>query len=553
MTDYPGLLISLPVILPLLAAAATLIALRNSRAQAIITVMTLSVTTVLSILLLLLVDQQGPQVLAVGGWALPYGIGLVADRLAALMLVVSSVVTLGVYLYAVGQDSSDAEATEDTPVSIFNPAYLILCAGVSNAFLAGDLFNLYVGFEMLLAASYVLLTLGATTERIRAGVTYIVISIVSSIIFLAAIALIYAAAGTVNIAHLSVRLAELPMDIQLILHVALLIGFGIKAAVFPLSFWLPDSYPTAPAPVTAVFAGLLTKVGIYAIIRTETVLFATSDLRAPLLVIAGLTLLVGILGAIAQSDIKRILSFTLVSHIGYMLFGVALGTSLGLTAAIYYTMHHIVAQTAMFLAIGLLELRAGSTSLRRLGGLATLAPMLSLLYLIPALNLAGIPPLSGFIGKVALFTAGFHTADWLVVTLIAVGTLTSLLTLYVIGKSWNFAFWRDAADAEEPTLLLVEEARERRVALTRTGHWRSQLRPPRLMIAATAAMVVVSCLLTVLAQPLWEVSQRAADGVSGPGGYASTVLDSDEADGAGGDRYADLPDGAGLEDEGGDR
>ncbi|WP_019159705.1 Na+/H+ antiporter subunit D [Brevibacterium senegalense] len=541
MIDVSGLLLALPIILPLLAAGATLITLRSSRVQAGITIATLSATTVVSVLLLLLVDQQGPQVLAVGGWALPFGIGLVADRLAALLLVVSSIVTLSVYLYAVGQDSSDAEVSDDTPVSIFNPAYLILCAGVSNAFLAGDLFNLYVGFEMLLSASYVLLTLGATTERIRAGVTYIVISLVSSLIFLASIALIYAATGTVNMAHLSERLSELPADIQLILHVALLIGFGIKAAVFPLSFWLPDSYPTAPAPVTAVFAGLLTKVGIYAIIRTETVLFATSDLRVPLLVVSGLTLLVGILGAIAQSDIKRILSFTLVSHIGYMLFGVAMGTHLGLAAAIYYTMHHIVAQTAMFLAIGLLELRAGSTSLRRLGGLATLAPFISGLYLIPALNLAGIPPFSGFIGKVALFTAGFHTSDWLVGTLVGIGTLTSLLTLYAIGKSWNLAFWRDAADADEPTPALVEEAKERRLALAQKGHWTSRNRSPILMVAATTAMVVVSCLLTVLAQPLWQISTRAADGLIGPTSYSSTVLDGEGADGVGDGRYAPVP------------
>ncbi len=153
--------------------------------------------------------------------------------------------------------------------------------------------------------------------------TYVVVSLVSSIIFLTAIGVIYAATGTVNMAQLAERLDQLPPDVQMILHVLLLIGFGIKAAIFPLSFWLPDSYPTAPAPVTAVFAGLLTKVGIYAIIRTETLLFADSSLRVPLLVAAGLTMIVGILGAIAQSEIKRIVSFTLVSHIGYMLFGVA--------------------------------------------------------------------------------------------------------------------------------------------------------------------------------------------------------------------------------------
>ncbi|GAA2096196.1 MULTISPECIES: Na+/H+ antiporter subunit D [Brevibacterium] len=551
MSALLGQLLALPVILPLLAAAATLIFQRHPRVQLVITAVTLSLTTALSILLLIGVDYHGTQVLAVGGWALPWGIALVADRLAVLMLVVSSIVTLGVYIYAAGQEMAETEQSDDTPVSIFNPAYLILCAGVSNAFLAGDLFNLYVGFEMLLAASYVLLTLGATTARIRAGVTYIVISLVSSVLFLSAIALIYGATGTVNMAQLAGRLSELPVDIQLILHISLLLGFGVKAAVFPLSFWLPDSYPTAPAPVTAVFAGLLTKVGIYAIIRTETVLFSTSSLRVPLLIIAGLTLIVGILGAIAQSDIKRMLSFTLVSHIGYMLFGVAMGTVEGVHAAIYYTLHHIVAQTALFLAIGLIEMRGGSTSLRKLGGLSVLAPVVSIFYLIPALNLAGIPPFSGFIGKVALFDAGFHTRDWLVVVLIVAGTLTSLLTLYVIGKSWNVAFWREPAEAEDPTPALVEEAAERKTALMHGERWKPSVRMPSLMMVATAGMVVVSCMLTVLAAPLWEVSGRAAENLRGAGTYSSAVLGSDPAQGASEGRSADAGAGAGSSGEDG--
>jgi multicomponent Na+:H+ antiporter subunit D len=161
-----------------------------------------------------------------------------------------------VLLFSIGQGAADG--IEETPISIFNPTYLILAAGIFDAFIAGDLFNLYVSFEILLVASYVLITVGGTELRIRAGITYIVVSLVSSVIFLAAIAMIYGATGTVNIAQLSARLAELPTDVQLILHVMLLVAFGIKAAVFPLSFWLPDSYPTAPAPVTAVFAGLLT-------------------------------------------------------------------------------------------------------------------------------------------------------------------------------------------------------------------------------------------------------------------------------------------------------
>ncbi len=186
----------------------------------------------------------------------------------------------------------------------------------------------------------------------------------------------------------------------------LLVAFGIKAAVFPLSAWLPDSYPTAPAPVTAVFAGLLTKVGVYAIIRAHSLLFPDGGLDRVLLVAALLTMLVGILGAIAQSDIKRLLSFTLVSHIGYMVFGIALSSRLGMSGAIYYVAHHIVVQTTLFLVVGLIERQAGASTLHRLGGLAAASPLLAFVFMVPALNLGGIPPFSGFIGKVALLEAG---------------------------------------------------------------------------------------------------------------------------------------------------
>lgn len=516
-------LIPLPVVLPLLGAGLALFMAGRVRVQNAISVVTLAAVLAINVALLVGVDTEGTQVMAVGNWELPFGIALVVDRLSALMLVVSSIVTLAVLVYAIGQEMGDH--ARETPVSVFNPAYLILCAGVFNAFLAGDLFNLYVGFEMLLAASYVLLTLGATAERIRAGATYIVVSLVSSLVFLAAIGLIFAATGTVNIAQLSARLDALPPDIQLILHIALLIGFGIKAAVFPLAFWLPDSYPTAPAPVTAVFAGLLTKVGIYAIIRTETVLFFASSLRVPLLVVALATMIFGILGAIAQSEIKRMLSFTLISHIGYMLFGVAMGTVDGLTAAMVYTVHHIVVQTALFLAVGLVEQRTGTTSIRRLGSLVFLAPVISLLFFVPALNLAGIPPFSGFIGKIALFQAGFHTSDWLIYVLIGGGALTSLLTLYVIGKAWNFAFWREAAEAEEPTEALVAESAERKEALQAGRTWRTGLKVPWLMMVPTVGMVLVSVAITVFANPLWGYAARAAENMRGPNTYITHVLE----------------------------
>lgn len=504
-------LLPLPVVLPLLAAGFTLAGGRFPRVQRAVALTVLAAVVLVAAVLLVEVDRSptGAVALTVGGWPSTLGITLMLDRLSALMLLVSTIVTLGVLVYSVGQGSGDADEVDELErpsVSIFYPTYLVLTAGVCNAFLAGDLFNLYVGFEVLLAASYVLLTVGGTGQRIRAGVTYVVMSVLSSVLFLVGIAFTYAATGTLNLAQLSVRIGELPDSTQTILQVVLLTAFAVKAAVFPLSAWLPDSYPTAPAPVTAVFAGLLTKVGIYAIIRTQTLLFPGGHLDELLMWAALATMIVGILGAVAQSDLKRMLSFTLVSHIGYMVFGISLATTLGLAGAIFYVAHHILIQTTLFLCAGLVERAGGTTLVDRLGGLARAAPFLAVIFFIPAMNLAGIPPLSGFVGKVALLEAGAATGSALAWTLVIGGVLTSLLTLWAVVKVWNRAFWhpRDPAD------VLPEQ------------------RPARTMYAATGGFVVVTLALTVFAGPLFTFADQAAADLQARSPYQQTVLDSDD-------------------------
>lgn len=498
----PSALIPLIVLVPLAGAAFALAVPHKARAQRGITLGTLGLMVLIAATLVWASDVHGTLVMEVGGWAAPFGIALVVDRFAALLLLVSAIVLFAVLTFSIGQGLADGD--EETPVSIFFPTYLVLAAGVSEAFIAGDLFNLYVGFEILLVASYVLLTLGGTGPRIRAGVTYIVVSLVSSVLFLVSIALVYGATGTVNMAQLSERIGDLSAGMQLFLNVALLVAFGIKAAIFPLSFWLPDSYPTAPAPVTAVFAGLLTKVGIYAIARTQTLIFPHSSVNDLLLWLAGLTLVVGILGAIAQLDIKRLLSFTLVSHIGYLLFGIALNTPLGYAATTYYIVHHIIVQTTLFLVVGLIERHGGTTSLARLGGMLRTAPLVAVLFFIPMLNLGGIPPFSGFIGKLGLFTAaaelGTPGAWWL----IGIGALVSLLTLYALARAWSLAFWRPRGEDATPTGVLarLQDAPE-------AAPQRESRGMPKLMVGSTAGMVAISVLLTVFAGPLVAYSERA--------------------------------------------
>ncbi|RMB78528.1 Na+/H+ antiporter subunit D [Rhodococcus sp. SBT000017] len=512
MTISPGVidvLTPLPVLIPMLAAALTLVLGRRPRAQRFITLVALTAVVAISSVMLYLADRDGTSALQVGGWDSPLGISLVVDRLSAMMLVVSSIVLLAVMVYSIGQGIRDG--SENQPVSIFLPTYLALTAGVCNAFLAGDLFNLFVGFEVLLAASFVLLTLGASADRVRAGVSYVMVSMVSSLIFLIGIALVYGATGTLNLAHIAVRMDDINPGTRTAIFAVLLVAFGIKAAVFPLSTWLPDSYPTAPAPVTAVFAGLLTKVGVYAIIRAHTLLFPDGSLDNVLMVCGLLTMLVGILGSIAQSDIKRLLSFTLVSHIGYMIFGVALSTQSGLSGSIYYVAHHILVQTTLFLVVGLIERQAGSSSLRRLGGLAAASPVLAIVFLVPALNLGGIPPFSGFIGKVALLQAGSEQGSVLAWLLVAGGTLTSLLTLYVVARVWTKAFWRARADAPEGDLAdnspsaLLDDSSD--IAF---GDREDVGRMPAFMLIPTIGLVAVGLAMTVFAGPIIDISDRAA-------------------------------------------
>jgi multicomponent Na+:H+ antiporter subunit D len=529
----------LPVLIPTLAAAATLFAGRRPRLQRTIAVLALAAVVAVCAVLLYFADRDGTIAVQVGGWGPaasgamgggqsvsgmgPLGITLVVDRLSAMMLLVSSIVLLAVVFYAIGQGIRDGD--EQQPVSIFLPTYLVLSAGVCTAFLAGDLFNLFVGFEVLLAASFVLLTIGASSERVRAGIAYVMVSMVSSLIFLIGIALIYAATGTLNLAELSVRLDGVPAGTRTALFAVLIVAFGIKAAVFPLSAWLPDSYPTAPAPVTAVFAGLLTKVGVYAIIRAHSLLFPGGAMDRIMLVAALLTMLVGIFGAIAQSDIKRLLSFTLVSHIGYMVFGISLSSALGMAGAIYYVAHHIVVQTTLFLVVGLIDRQAGASTLQRLGGLAAASPLLALVFFVPALNLGGIPPFSGFIGKVALLEAGSQNGSMLAWTLVGGSVVTSLLTLYVMARVWTKAFWRPRADAPEgnlsaasPTALLdggedIDYADRDDVGRMPVG-----------MLIPTGALIAVGLTLTVLAGPIFAYSERAADEVLDRGQYISAVL-----------------------------
>ncbi|WP_188193184.1 Na+/H+ antiporter subunit D [Nonomuraea sp. SYSU D8015] len=511
-------LVCVPVLLPLLAAGVKLaIGGRLRRLQSLISLGTLTVSLVVSVLLLVAVDRGGPLVTELGGWPSPIGICLVADRLSTLVLVVSSAVTLCVMAYSVANAYDEQE--HDAPMAIFHPGFLVMVAGVADAFLSGDLFNLFVAYELLLSGSYVLLTFGGTESRIRAGATYTLMALVSSMVFLIALAITYAATGTLSMAQLAVRFATLPEQVKLLVELMLLLVFAIKAAIFPMSAWLPDSYPTAPAPATAVFAGLLTKVGVYSIIRLEALLFPGGPVATLLMWVALGTMLTGVLGAVAQTDLKRMLSFTLLSHIGYMVFGVALSTVAGMAGAVFYVLHHITVQTGLFLVTGLIERRTGTTSVTRLGGLMRTAPLIAVLFFVPAMNLSGIPPMSGFLGKLMLVQAGLAAGGPLPAALVAAGLVTSLLTLYAVAKTWGKAFWRVPREIRAGRVVESEEYTGEEPTVTTTAL-------PLTMSAPVVALVALGLSFTVLAGPLSALAQRAAGELMAREPYITAVLGS---------------------------
>lgn len=515
----------MPLVLPALAAGLIFL-VPKTWAQRTIALVTLFALAVIAATMIITVDVHGIQTVQMGGWEAPIGITLVADRLSTIMLFVSSLVLFAVQWYGISQGVRDGG--DDEPVAVFLPTYMLLTMGVNLSFLAGDMFNLYVGFEVFLVASYVLLTLGASPERVRSGIGYVMVSVASSMIFLFALGMIYASVGTVNMAQVGIRMEEIPSGTRAAIFATLLVAFGIKAAVFPLDAWLPDSYPTAASLVTAVFAGLLTKVGVYAIIRMRTVVFIDGALDGMLMWVALFTMIVGIMGALAQNDTKRLISFTLVSHIGYMLFGVALGSTAGLSGAIFYAVHHVLVQTSLFLVVGLIERQAGSAQLRGLGSLLYTAPLIAVLYFVPAMNLGGIPPLSGFLGKVMLIQAGAESGTWLAWVLIAGAVVTSLLTLYAMVIVWTKAFMRDRSDAPEGDVVQARPSTLTETVETSTFEEREDVgRIPFGMLASTAFLVAVSTSITFVAGPLSDVTDRAAQSASDLTIYRDAVLTGD--------------------------
>jgi multicomponent Na+:H+ antiporter subunit D len=499
-------LVILPLIIPLLTGAAALIRYRDARRAAVRIGLLLN----LAVCILLLIGEQtdGTLVSQMAGRPAPFGISLVIDPLSGIMLVITAVIALAVTVYAQATIDVNRERFE------FFPLIALLVMGINFAFLTGDIFTLYVAFEVMLMASFVLLTLGGERGQIEGGLKYVALNLISSTVFLIAAALTYTVGGTLNMAELAQRFAATDSPgITTVLAVLYLVAFGIKAGMFPLFFWLPASYHTPPVAVTALFGGLLTKVGIYSMWRVIGLIFPNdvAFLQPVILALAAATMIAGVLGAIAQTDFRRLLSFHIVSQIGYLIMAFGLFTTDAMTAGVFFMVHVILSKTALFLVSGIVYDTEGTYQLKKLGGIQKAYPGVALLFLVAALSLAGIPPLAGFWAKLALIRAGLEAQQYLMVA-IAIGT--SVLTLFSMVKIWNEVFWKKAKPHEHKV------TREPRDLVNPVKH-------RRLIVWPTVALVGLIVAVGLLAEPVYTLAERAAGDIVDPGAYISSVLNPD--------------------------
>ena len=498
-------LIVLPILIPLSSAVACLLAWRSRLIQRIIGVAGAAGQLTTALVLLATVRRDGVIATQLGSWPAPFGITLAADLLSAIMTVLGALMGFAVVVYSLGSIDRRREAHG------YYCFYHLLLMGVSGVFLTGDLFNLYVWFEVMLMSSFVLMALGGEKPQLEGAIKYVTLNLVSSAFFLTALGILYGMAGTLNMADLAqlVKETEYP-GVATTLSMLFLAAFGIKSAIFPLFFWLPASYHTPPVPVSAIFAGLLTKVGVYTLLRVFTLLFIQNPgyTHTLILALAGLTMITGVLGAMSHNEFRRILSFHIISQVGYMVMGLGLYTPLALAGSIFYIIHHIIVKTNLFLISGVAQRLQGSFELDELGGLSHRAPALTIVFVISAFSLAGIPPLSGFWAKYILVLNSLQIESY---PIAAAALVVSLLTLFSMAKIWAGAFWGEAPDSQSPNALPPSPP----------DRWsRAALYAPMFLLAG------LTLTIGLVTEPFMELAIQAADQLANPAPYIEAVLGS---------------------------
>ena len=494
-----SLLLAIPIVLPFSTAVAALLLRSGEKWQQVSASIGAGLHLILSVFLFQEVHLGGVTATQIGDWPAPFGITLVADHLSAVMVLITAIIYLSVVVY------SKADIDRNLTARGYYPLLHTLIGGICGAFLTGDLFNLYVWFEVMLMASFGLLVLGQERRQLDGGVKYVVINLFSTLLMLTGIGLTYGLTGTLNMADLHVKIGGID-DQGLVTAIAVLFmgAFGIKSALFPLFFWLPAAYHTPPVSVSAGFSGLLTKVGVYALIRMFTLVF---DLDVPyihtvMLVVAALTMVTGVLGAAAHSEFRRILSFHIISQVGYMVLGLALNSTLALAGAVFYLIHHIIVKANLFLVSGVVRKVGGAFELSRLGSIYRTHGWLALLFFIPAFSLAGFPPLSGFWAKMILIRASVEIDHFL---LAAVAAAVGLFTVYSMTKIWGEVFWKPAPS---------EGSRGSGVAQ----------RPSGWLVAPIIVLALLTVIIGLGVEPLFKIASTAAEELRNPDMYIIAVL-----------------------------
>ncbi len=493
-------LILYPMLINLLGAIASLCLYQQPRFQKYLTLFVSLSFLGVSILLAQEVHVAGIQVIHIGDWPAPFGISFVADRFASMMVVVVSLVAVSCSLYLFGYPFGGNQ-----DFKFFTTFFHMIMAGVSGAFLTGDLFNFYVMFEILLLASFVLMVMGNRQTQLEGGLKYITINLLASTFFLMGIGLFYGKVGALNIAEVALRLQSGEQETgALVIGILLFISFAIKAALFPFNTWLPASYHESHPLTMALFASLLTKVGVYAILRLFPLIFINQKeyFQMVLYVLTGLTMLVGALGSIIDWNSRRILGFQIIAQIGYMVLGIAIFTPFSIAATVFCFIHHILTKAALFVSSGHFVLHFGHDDIRKMGELYKHNPWMSFVFLIPALSLTGLPPLSGFFSKFFILKSAYLVENWI---MLGLGVFVAFLTLFAMFKIWNETYWK-----KRPLEVKEINPMRKKVPLGPT--------------LSSIALCILLIMVGVFAGPLFRYSMLAAEQIVNPSIYIEAVL-----------------------------
>jgi proton-translocating NADH-quinone oxidoreductase, chain M len=503
----------LPIAICLLMAPGMLFLKDHSKIQKIFATVISVLLLALSVALIQEVYVNGIQVYDIGEFG-KYGIVLVADMLSSLLVLLTAFIGLMVIIYSF--DYIEKASLSNS----YYPLFYLMLAGIFGIFLTGDLFNLFVFFEIMFLASAGLImaneTLSTTdvAHKLEATYKYLTLGMIGSFMMLIAIVTIYATVGSLNMADLAAKIqmiAETGTVPWVIIGSALLfvVVFGNKAALFPLHFWLPDVHPTAPTPISAMLSGILIKVGAYCILRILfLILYPAQAFFLPILMFFSLlTIAVGAISAMGQTDLKRVLAYSSVSQIGYVLLGFSFGTVGAIAAAMMYLVNHALAKSMLFLTAGGIIHETHTRDLRKMGGLVTVLPLFSMTFLIGAMSIGGFPPMGGFVSKFALFQSAVNGNFWLP---LAIAVLMAIVTIYYMFRTWIAVFWGERKDKAETSDIPVPEANKHKISFE--------------IVFPIVALCAAVILLGIYPEPLYEISEIIATQILDPTEYITLVL-----------------------------